>query len=92
MDTPGGRRGSTLSTTPTEKPAETGRPASAGRAPWSVGGGEADTRRVIEKAAGDEPARAGRPTWLAGASLKLMSVLPFDCSIRGCLAMFKTPR
>ena len=44
---------SSLSTTPTEKPTKMGRPArtSAAPVPWSVRGVEADTRRVIEKAA-----------------------------------------
>ena len=43
----------TLSTTPTKKPVKMGRPArqSAAPVPWSVRGVEADTRRVIEKAA-----------------------------------------
>ena len=43
----------TLSTTPTEKPTKMGRPPrqSAAPVPWSVRGVEADTRRVIEKAA-----------------------------------------
>ena len=53
MDTQDGMTESTLSTTPTEKPAKMGRPARASAAPvpWSVRGVEADTRRVIEKAA-----------------------------------------
>lgn len=44
---------STLSTTPTEVSNKIGRPARKGTAPvpWSVRGVEADTRRVIEKAA-----------------------------------------
>ena len=44
---------SILSTTPIEKPIKMGRPAraSATPVPWSVRGVEADTRRVIEKAA-----------------------------------------
>jgi uncharacterized protein (DUF1778 family) len=44
---------SILSTTPTEKPTKMGRPPrqSTAPVPWSVRGVEADTRRVIEKAA-----------------------------------------
>jgi hypothetical protein len=53
MDAQGSMTESTLSTTPTEKPVKMGRPArkSAAPVPWSVRGVEADTRRVIEKAA-----------------------------------------
>lgn len=53
MATQDGMTESTLSTTPTEPPAKMGRPArkSAAPVPWSVRGVEADTRRVIEKAA-----------------------------------------
>ena len=53
MHTQKGMTESTLSTTPTEKPAKMGRPPrqSAAPVPWSVRGVEADTRRVIEKAA-----------------------------------------
>jgi hypothetical protein len=53
MDTQDGMTESTLSTTPTEKPIKMGRPPRQGSAPvpWSVRGVEADTRRVIEKAA-----------------------------------------
>ena len=51
--TQNGMTESTLSTTPAEKPAKMGRPPrqSAAPVPWSVRGVEADTRRVIEKAA-----------------------------------------
>ena len=44
---------STLSTTSIEKTVKMGRPARKGTAPvpWSIRGVEADTRRVIEKAA-----------------------------------------
>jgi hypothetical protein len=53
MDTEEGMTESTLSTTPTEKSTKMGRPPrqSAAPVPWSVRGVEADTRRVIEKAA-----------------------------------------
>ena len=53
MDTQDSMTESTLSTTPTEKPSKMGRPPrqSAAPVPWSVRGVEADTRRVIEKAA-----------------------------------------
>ena len=53
MDIQNGTTESTLSTTPTGKPAKVGRPArkTAAPVPWSVRGVEADTRRVIEKAA-----------------------------------------
>ncbi len=53
MDNQDGMTESTLSTTSTEKPSKIGRPArqSAAPVPWSVRGVEADTRRVIEKAA-----------------------------------------
>lgn len=53
MNDPNGMTESTLSTTHTEKPVKVGRPArqSAAPVPWSVRGVEADTRRVIEKAA-----------------------------------------
>lgn len=55
MDTQDGMTESTLSTTSSEKPvkAKIGRPArqSVAPVPWSVRGVEADTRRVIEKAA-----------------------------------------
>lgn len=53
MNTQGGVTESTLSTTPTEKPSKMGRPPrqSVAPVPWSVRGVEADTRRVIEKAA-----------------------------------------
>lgn len=52
MDIKKGMTESNLSTTPTEKP-KIGRPPrqSAAPVPWSVRGVEADTRRVIEKAA-----------------------------------------
>lgn len=53
MDDQNGMTESTLSTTLTEKPVKMGRPTrqSAAPVPWSVRGVEADTRRVIEKAA-----------------------------------------
>lgn len=53
MDTQEGMTESNLSTTPTEKLIKMGRPPrqSAAPVPWSVRGVEADTRRVIEKAA-----------------------------------------
>ena len=53
MDAQDSMTESTLSTTPTEKLVKIGRPArqSAAPVPWSVRGVEADTRRVIEKAA-----------------------------------------
>lgn len=53
MDAQNGMTESTLSTTPTEKPTKMGRPPrqSTAPVPWSVRGVEADTRRVIEKAA-----------------------------------------
>ena len=53
MDTQDGMTESTLSTTHSEKPSKMGRPPrkSAAPVPWSVRGIEADTRRVIEKAA-----------------------------------------
>ena len=53
MDDQDGMTESTLSTTPTEKTTKIGRPPrqSAAPVPWSVRGVEADTRRVIEKAA-----------------------------------------
>lgn len=53
METQDGMTESTLSTTATEKPSKMGRPLRQGAAPvpWSVRGVEADTRRVIEKAA-----------------------------------------
>ena len=53
MEAQDGRIESTLSTKLTGKPAKVGRPARVGTAPvpWSVRGVEADTRRVIEKAA-----------------------------------------
>jgi hypothetical protein len=53
MDHQGSMTESTLGTTSAEKPVKMGRPArkSAAPVPWSVRGVEADTRRVIEKAA-----------------------------------------
>jgi hypothetical protein len=44
---------STLSTTPIEKPTKMGRPprSNAAPVPWSIRGVEAETRRVLEKAA-----------------------------------------
>lgn len=53
MATQDGMTESTLSTTLTETSSKIGRPARKGAAPvpWSVRGVEADTRRVIEKAA-----------------------------------------
>ena len=53
MEAQDGMTESILSTTPTAKPSKVGRPArtSAAPVPWSVRGVEADTRRVIEKAA-----------------------------------------
>ena len=53
MEAQDGMTESTLSTTLTGKPTKMGRPARVGTAPvpWSVRGVEADTRRVIEKAA-----------------------------------------
>jgi len=53
MDAQDGMTESTLSTTTVEKPTKMGRPPrqSAAPVPWSVRGVEADTRRVIEKAA-----------------------------------------
>lgn len=53
MDTQDSMTESTLSTTHTEKPIKMGRPprSTAAPVPWSVRGVEADTRRVIEKAA-----------------------------------------
>jgi len=53
MDTQDGMTKSTLSTTSTEGATKIGRPrrSNAAPVPWSVRGVEADTRRVIEKAA-----------------------------------------
>ena len=52
-DTQDGMTESTLSTTPIDRPVKMGRPPrkSSAPVPWSVRGVEADTRRVIEKAA-----------------------------------------